>query len=205
MAFFSRSPQPAATTTGAVETESLAPNALIGLRNIEKSYAHGTSRSYVLRRINAERSASARRQQAEQVERLRRPVTQRDMDNAEADVRRMLGLEPRKKAAVGRGPDSLSLHAKAPADAPADPRIAPDRLRGLPLYELASLIRSDWQKPYFGAVPYLQALGSLSSHEESYGLDPGRHIVNYFLANANGWKGPVARAVKAELKRRVRS
>src|SRR5580765_3132633 len=53
MAFFSRSPQPAATTTtGAVETESLAPNALIGLRNIEKSYAHGTSRSYVLRRIN---------------------------------------------------------------------------------------------------------------------------------------------------------
>ena len=32
---------------------ALAPNALIGLRNIEKSYAHGTSRSYVLRRINA--------------------------------------------------------------------------------------------------------------------------------------------------------
>src|SRR6185312_9379519 len=53
MAFFSRSPQPAAaTTTGAVESESLAPNALIALRNIEKSYAHGTSRSYVLRRIN---------------------------------------------------------------------------------------------------------------------------------------------------------
>src|SRR5678816_3885459 len=55
MAFFSRSPQPAATTTtGAVETESLAPNALIALRNIEKSYAHGTSRSYVLRRINVD-------------------------------------------------------------------------------------------------------------------------------------------------------
>src|SRR4029078_5478400 len=55
MAFFSRSPQPAAaTTTGAVESEQLAPNALIALRNIEKSYAHGTSRSYVLRRINAD-------------------------------------------------------------------------------------------------------------------------------------------------------
>src|SRR3954466_10605795 len=54
MAFFSRSPQPAATSTGAVETESLAPNALISMRNIEKSYAHGTSRSYVLRRINAD-------------------------------------------------------------------------------------------------------------------------------------------------------
>src|SRR5438477_13049943 len=53
MAFFSRSSQPAATPSAA-ETESLAPNALIGLRNIEKSYAHGTSRSYVLRRINAD-------------------------------------------------------------------------------------------------------------------------------------------------------
>src|SRR5882672_1268246 len=53
MAFFSRSSQPAAVT-GAVETEALAPNSMIALRNIEKSYAHGTSRSYVLRRINAD-------------------------------------------------------------------------------------------------------------------------------------------------------
>src|SRR6266508_2876170 len=54
MAFFSRSSQPAATAAGAPEAEALAPNALIALRNIEKSYAHGTSRSYVLRRINAD-------------------------------------------------------------------------------------------------------------------------------------------------------
>src|ERR1700756_2633621 len=53
MAFFSRSSQPAAAPSAA-ETESLAPNGLIGLRNIEKSYAHGTSRSSVLRRINAD-------------------------------------------------------------------------------------------------------------------------------------------------------
>ena len=53
MAFFSRSTQPAAAPAPA-ETESFAPNALIGIRNIEKSYAHGTSRSYVLRRINAD-------------------------------------------------------------------------------------------------------------------------------------------------------
>jgi putative ABC transport system ATP-binding protein len=49
MALFSRSPQPAATAPA--EIESLAPNALISFRNIEKSYAHGTSRTYVLRRI----------------------------------------------------------------------------------------------------------------------------------------------------------
>ncbi|MBA3297925.1 MAG: ABC transporter ATP-binding protein, partial [Acidobacteria bacterium] len=30
----------------------MAPNALIALRNMEKSYAHGTSRTYVLRRIS---------------------------------------------------------------------------------------------------------------------------------------------------------
>src|SRR4029078_11897412 len=53
MSFFSRSTQPAAAAPP-IETESLAPNALIALRNIEKSYAHGTSRSYVLRRINAD-------------------------------------------------------------------------------------------------------------------------------------------------------
>src|SRR5438445_10184013 len=54
MSFFSRSSQPAAATAGPLETESLAPSAMIALRNIEKSYAHGTSRSYVLRRINAD-------------------------------------------------------------------------------------------------------------------------------------------------------
>src|SRR6266542_4126899 len=48
MAFFSKSPQPAAGAT----SEALAPNALIAFRSIEKSYAHGTSRTYVLRRIN---------------------------------------------------------------------------------------------------------------------------------------------------------
>ncbi len=51
MAFFSRNTQPARSPeTFALAT--VAPDALIGLRNIEKSYAHGTSRSYVLRRIN---------------------------------------------------------------------------------------------------------------------------------------------------------
>src|SRR4249919_3368858 len=54
MSFFSRSAPPAAATAGAIEHEALAPSAMIALRNIEKSYAHGTSRSYVLRRINAD-------------------------------------------------------------------------------------------------------------------------------------------------------
>ncbi len=52
MAFFSRSSQPAPQIDALPTEAPLAPNALIGLRNIEKSYAHGTSRTYVLRRIN---------------------------------------------------------------------------------------------------------------------------------------------------------
>ena len=53
MAFFSRSSQPVPQVDLPVDS-GVAPNALIGLRNIEKSYAHGTSRSYVLRRINVD-------------------------------------------------------------------------------------------------------------------------------------------------------
>ena len=54
MAFFSRSSQPAPQVDSLPPDAALAPNALIGLRNIEKSYAHGTSRTYVLRRINVD-------------------------------------------------------------------------------------------------------------------------------------------------------
>jgi putative ABC transport system ATP-binding protein len=52
MAFFSRSSQPAPQIDSLPPDVVLAPNALIAVRNIEKSYAHGTSRTYVLRRIN---------------------------------------------------------------------------------------------------------------------------------------------------------
>ena len=52
MSFFSR--QPAPQTDSIPADTALAPNALIGLRNLEKSYAHGTSRTYVLRRINVD-------------------------------------------------------------------------------------------------------------------------------------------------------
>jgi putative ABC transport system ATP-binding protein len=51
MAFFSKS-TPAPVVQPDLPSEGVAPDALIGLRNIEKSYAHGTSRTYVLRRIN---------------------------------------------------------------------------------------------------------------------------------------------------------
>ena len=51
MAFF-KSSQPARQPEDVSSDAAVAPQALIALRNIEKSYAHGTSRTYVLRRIS---------------------------------------------------------------------------------------------------------------------------------------------------------
>jgi hypothetical protein len=69
-----------------------------------------------------------------------------------------------------------------------------------PLHEIARDIRLDWTKPYFGAVPYLEALGRLDSVNDNYGCDGADSIVRYFLSNANTWRGETARRVKAELK-----
>lgn len=69
---------------------------------------------------------------------------------------------------------------------------------------LAHLTVADWgERVYFGAEPYLSAMLTLDSIDDAYGFDRGRDVVAYFLANASTWRGPVARAVKAELKRRL--
>lgn len=68
------------------------------------------------------------------------------------------------------------------------------------LNQIALEISRDWKAPYFGAVPYIRAMGSLSHMGDSYGLDSARGIVSYFLANAGTWRGETARRVKAELK-----
>jgi hypothetical protein len=65
---------------------------------------------------------------------------------------------------------------------------------------IARDISRDWTKPYFGAVPYLDAMHSLQSIRDRYYFDDAESIVRYFLANANSWKGETARAIKAELK-----
>ena len=66
---------------------------------------------------------------------------------------------------------------------------------------IAREIRADWAKPYFGAVPYLQAMHSLDSIDDDYYEDSGKSVVLYFLANASTWRGEKARAIKAELKK----
>lgn len=68
-----------------------------------------------------------------------------------------------------------------------------------PLQQIASEIKKDWAKPYFGAVPYLNAMQTLNSINDNYGLDSGKEIVMYFLGNAQTWKGEKAREIKKEL------
>jgi hypothetical protein len=69
-----------------------------------------------------------------------------------------------------------------------------------PLSAIARDIRADWHKPYFGAVPYIQAMAGLNTIDDQYGYDNARSIVRYFLSNASAWRGDKARAIKAELK-----
>ena len=68
------------------------------------------------------------------------------------------------------------------------------------LSAIASEIRKDWEKPYFGAAPYLQAMSTLDDIKQPYGYDSGESIVRYFLSNATTWRGDTARRIKAELK-----
>ena len=74
------------------------------------------------------------------------------------------------------------------------------KVQNRPLSEVAREIRKDWQKVYFGAVPYLDAMSTMDKASEAYGWDSGESIVLYFLANATTWRGEVAKRIKLELK-----
>jgi len=69
------------------------------------------------------------------------------------------------------------------------------------LTEIAREIKKDWTKIYFGAVPYLNAMGTLNSITDNYGMDSGKSIVLYFLSNASTWRGETAKRIKVELKK----
>jgi hypothetical protein len=70
--------------------------------------------------------------------------------------------------------------------------------------QIAAEISRDWKKVYFGAVPYLQAMYSLDSINDKYGMDSGRSIVAYFLSNASTWRGPKAKEIKKELNKMLK-
>ena len=77
-----------------------------------------------------------------------------------------------------------------------------EQVAKMTINELGSLIAKDWKKPYFEAVPYMSAIQQISSG--MYGMDSWNSVVAYFLSNAQQWQGDVARAVKFELKNRLK-
>lgn len=68
-----------------------------------------------------------------------------------------------------------------------------------PISAIAREITRLWPKPYFGAVPYLRAMGELGDIKDNYYEDSARSVVAYFLSNATTWRGDDARRIKAEL------
>jgi hypothetical protein len=72
--------------------------------------------------------------------------------------------------------------------------------RPRPIHQIAAEIAQDWDPPYFGAVPYIRAMASVSKLSDAYGADDGEYLVRYFLGNAGTWRGETARRIKAELK-----
>lgn len=70
-----------------------------------------------------------------------------------------------------------------------------------PVYQIARDIKKAWgPKVYFGAKPYLDALLSLDGPSDAYACDSGKSVALYFLGNASTFRGPEAKALKAELK-----
>lgn len=75
-----------------------------------------------------------------------------------------------------------------------------------PLSLIARDIRKDWGAKlhaHHPARPYVEAMEQLGTVKDMYGHDDGDGIVRRFLVNASGWRGDVARYVKAELKQMV--
>ena len=65
---------------------------------------------------------------------------------------------------------------------------------------IAHDIQRDWRKMNPYAAPYVQAMLTLDTTEDLYGLDTGEEVVKRFLTNAATWQGPVARTIKTELR-----
>jgi len=67
--------------------------------------------------------------------------------------------------------------------------------------DIAYEIKRLWKNVYFGAVPYLDAMTTLTTIEDKYYFDSAKSIILYFLANASGFRGEDAKRIKAELKK----
>lgn len=104
--------------------------------------------------------------------------------------------------------DKLLAEKYARAIKPAKPKPAsvPNITADTPLFELAALIYRDpaYAPAKWCAEPYRGAMGQLDDISDSYGADTGRSVVAYLVSNLGQYRGPRAKVIKAELRRRLK-
>ena len=81
-----------------------------------------------------------------------------------------------------------------------DTRPLPRKSQPRQLHQIGREIAQTWKNPYFGAVPYIEALLYLTGMDSTYGHEDAESIVLRFLNEAATWRGEDARRVKAELR-----
>ncbi len=69
-----------------------------------------------------------------------------------------------------------------------------------PIWATAKDIGKAWRPMNYAARPYWEAMLNISSPDDSFHAETGRAMCWYFLSNAGSWRGPEAKALKAELK-----
>lgn len=70
---------------------------------------------------------------------------------------------------------------------------------GKAIHEIAKLAFDDWRPMSRDARPYASAMMACARVTDTYGCETAHDMVAYFLANAAGWKGDVAREAKRYL------
>lgn len=65
--------------------------------------------------------------------------------------------------------------------------------------DIAAEIRRTWAKPYYGALPFIDAMQEIDAPGDMFFEERGSDLVRRFLANARTWCGEDARRIKAEL------
>lgn len=85
----------------------------------------------------------------------------------------------------------MSATTEAPAQEPRKVR------------DIANEIAEKWKNPYFGAVPYIDAMKEFDTPQDRFLTESGEAQIRRFLVNAKTWRGEDARRIKAELKAMV--
>ncbi len=70
----------------------------------------------------------------------------------------------------------------------------------IPLYEIAKIIRSDWEDPYFDAIKCIEDLSSLDTVYDYFQFEDAKSVIRDFLKVSKDWQGSIATEVKNHLR-----